>query len=88
MIVKTIVPPGRLDILAQEMLKAGLKMHGNPALRIVAKMSESQIAQALTETLGPGTKCGEIVQKIVNAADDFERKYMEAHRQIRAEDGE
>lgn len=83
---KVIVPPGRLDTLTHEMIKAGLKMHGNPGIRIAVKMCESQISQALTETIGPGTKAGEIAKRVVNAADEFGKKYMEAQRQIHAED--
>jgi hypothetical protein len=82
---KVIIPPGRLDILTHEMVKAGLKAHGTPGLRIVAKMAENQISQALTETLGPGTKAGEWGKRIVEAANEFERNYTEAQRQIHAE---
>ncbi len=83
-----IVPQGRLDTLTHEMLKAGLKAHGNPGLRIAAKMCEAQISQALTESLGPGTKAGQWGTKIAQAVNDFERKYLEAQAQIAAEDRE
>jgi hypothetical protein len=86
--MKQLVPPGRLDALTHEMLKVGLKQHGNPGLRIAAKMCESQISQALTESLGPGTKAGKWGETIAQAVNEFERKLMEARAQIQAEDAE
>jgi len=87
-----LVPPGRLDVLSHEMLKAGLKAHGNdPAvriLRVAEKMMENQIRQALTETLGPGTKAGDFAIKAISAVEEFKKSYLEAQAQIRAEDGD
>lgn len=81
------IPRARLDMLAAAMLEAGLKKHGNPVLRIVARMASSHINQALEETFGPRTKAGEIAKRLVSAADEFKRKFIEAHRQIEQEDG-
>jgi hypothetical protein len=86
--MKAVVPPGRLDILSHEMLKAGLKANGDPMLRIAEKMMENQIRQALTETLGPGTKAGDFAIKAISAVEEFKRRYLEAQAQIRAEDGD
>ncbi len=86
--MKHLVPPGRLDSLTHEMLKAGLKAHGNPGLRIAAKMAEKHIGEALTETLGPGTKAGELAVKVVHGANEFKRRFLEAQAQIQAEDSE
>jgi len=86
--IKPVVPPGRLDVLSHEMLKAGLKAHGNPGLRIAEKMMENQIRQALTETMGPGTKAGAFALKVISAAEEFKKRYLEAQAQIRAEDGD
>jgi hypothetical protein len=86
--MKAVVPPGRLDILGHEMLKAGLKANGDPLLRIAEKMMENQIRQALTETLGPGTKAGEFAIKAISAVEEFKKRYLAAQAQIRAEDSE
>jgi len=83
---RPVVPPGRLDVFTHEMLKAGLKMHGNPGLRIAEKMLANQISQALTETLGPGTKAGDFAVKVISAAEEFKKRYLEAQAQIEAED--
>lgn len=83
---RMLVPPGRLDVLAQGMFEEALKRHGNPALRIAARMASSHIAQALSETLGPDTKPGMLAADIVKAADEFYKRYMEAKQQIEAED--
>lgn len=83
---RPVVPPGRLDIFSHEMLKAGLKMHGNPALRIAEKMLTNQVRQALTETMGPGTKAGDFALKVISAAEEFKKRYLEAQAQIEAED--
>ena len=84
--MKTPIPPGRLDLLAEAMLKTGLKLHGDPGVRIAVKMAENHIAQALTETLGPGTKAAVIASKIVSAANEFETKFREARAAIERED--
>jgi hypothetical protein len=83
-----IVPPGRLDVLTHEMLKAGLKANKDPILRIAEKMMEQKIRQALTETIGPGTKAGDFAIKAISAVDEFKKRYLEAQAQIRAEDGD
>ena len=83
---RMIVPPGRLDVVAQCVFEEALKRHGNPALRIAARMAKSHISQALTETLGPGTKPGLIAADVVKAALEFQRKFIEAQQQIQAED--
>ena len=79
-------PAGRLDVLAEAMLEAGLKTHGDPAVRVLARMAKPHISQALLETLGPGSKAGELAIKLVNAANDFQRSFLEAQRQIDAEE--
>lgn len=88
--MRQLVPPGRLDILTHEMLKAGLKSQGDdPTMRIVRvaeKMFQNQVRQALTETMGPGTKAGDFALKIISAAEEFQKRYLEAQAQIQAED--
>lgn len=84
--MKNTIQPGRLDSLVEAMLEAGLRMHGNPGVRIAARMMKVPLSQALTETLGPGTAAGAMAQKVIAAADAFERNFLEAQRQIAAED--
>lgn len=91
MSTRPVVPPGRLDIFSHEMLKAGLKMYspGSPHLQIVRiaeKMFQNQVRQALTETMGPGTKAGDFALKVISAAEEFKKRYLEAQAQIEAED--
>ena len=83
---RTVVPSGRLDALAEAMIEAGLKANGDPTLRIAARMAKPHITQALTESIGPGTKAGEVAQKIVAMANEFWKRFLEARRQIQAED--
>jgi bacterioferritin (cytochrome b1) len=80
------VPKGRIDLLAEALLKQGLKLHGDPTLRTILKMAEPQVRQALSETLGPETKAGKAVKNVLDAAEEFSKRYTEARAQIQAED--
>lgn len=84
--MKAIVPAGRLDSLAEACFEAGLRLHGNPALRIAAKMAKPHISQALTEAIGPGTAAGKWANDLLQAAGEFEKRFLEARKQIEAED--
>jgi hypothetical protein len=57
-------------------------------LRIGEKMAANHIRQALAETMGPGTKAGELAVKVVQGANEFKRRFLEAQAQIQAEDSE
>jgi hypothetical protein len=77
-----VVNPGRLDELAVNLLKQGVRVHGNPVLRIACKVLDSEINQALTETLGPGTKADEL-GRIVR---EWERRIRQAMGEVEEED--
>lgn len=78
--------PGRADQLVEAMIERGLKLHGDPIVRIAARLAKPHIAQALTETVGPETTVGKWAKYLVEAAGQFEQSFMEAQRQIEAED--
>ena len=79
-----VVTPGRLDELAVNLLKQGVRSHGNPALRIAMKVLDAEINQALKETLGPGTKADELGQKV----REWDQKFKNAMREIAEEDAQ
>ncbi len=81
---KTVVNPGRLDELATNLLKQGVRVHGNPVLRIACKVLDSEINQALKETLGPGTKADELGQKV----REWDQRFKAAMREIAEEDAQ
>jgi hypothetical protein len=79
---RAFVPAGRADTLAEVMLERGLQAHGDPMLRIAARMAKPHISQALTEAIGPGTKVGNFANDLIQFAAEFERRFTEARRQI------
>jgi hypothetical protein len=81
-----IVPQGRLDTLAFELLRAGVRQHGNPVFRVGLKLCETELAQALLETLGPATPAGMASARFLEAAREFEAKLAAARAAVQLED--
>ena len=67
------VDPGRLDHLANGILKRLVARHPNPAVHAVCKIFGEEIDECLAENLGPGTKADQVGRKILRAFDGGEK---------------
>lgn len=81
----THIPEGRLDILAKELLKRGVEMHGNPALELTLKLFEGPVNQAITEGLGPNSAAGKLAVKFVKGATEIDTRVRNAQAEIERE---
>lgn len=79
---KIINPAGRVDLLAQNLLAQGIKAHGNTVLKVCYKAFESELADAFTACLGPGTDADKIGQTIRT----LEERLAKAFQQVREEE--
>jgi hypothetical protein len=79
---KVINPAGRVDLLAQNLLKQGISAHGNTVLKVCYKAFETELADAFTACLGPGTQADQI-GKTVRELND---RLAKAFQQVREEE--
>ena len=61
--------PGRVDHLARGIFNRLVRQHPNPAVHMVCKLFDGEIAECFAENMGPGTKIDEVGRRLLKAFD-------------------